>query len=83
MTSIGVDFPINKYLQPIFEFRSLQYVGGRTPNAFENNPMDAIAGIRYFPASWAGFGAAYRWHANEQDAESFDGDECIHHECMC
>jgi len=73
-TAIGVDFPINKYLQPIFEFRSLRYVGGRTPNAFENHPMDAIAGLRYFPASWFGFGAAYRWHANEQDAESFDGE---------
>lgn len=71
--SFGVDFPINKWLQPIFEFRSFTYVGGRTPNAFENNPMDAIAGIRYFPVSWAGFGAAYRWHANEQDRESFDG----------
>lgn len=73
LTSIGVDFPINKWLQPIFEFRSLKYVGGRTPNSFENNPMDAIAGLRYYPASWFGFGAAYRWHANEQDRESFDG----------
>lgn len=73
LTSFGVDFPINKWLQPIFEFRSLRYVGGRTPNAFENNPLDAIAGLRYFPVSWAGFGAAYRWHANEQDRESFDG----------
>lgn len=73
LASFGVDFPINKWLQPIFEFRSLKYVGGRTPNAFENHPMDAIAGIRYYPASWFGFGAAYRWHANEQDRESFDG----------
>jgi hypothetical protein len=72
MFAIGADFPINKHFQPIFEFRSLNYVGGRTPNAFENNPMDAIAGFRYYPARWFGFGAAYRWHANEQDKESFN-----------
>jgi hypothetical protein len=74
LTSFAVDFPINKWLQPIFEIRSLRYVGGRTPNAFENNPIDAIAGLRYFPASWFGFGAAYRWHANEQDRDSFNGE---------
>jgi hypothetical protein len=74
LSSIGVDFPINKYLQPIFEFRALQYVGGRTPNAFENHPMDALAGFRVFPTRYLGFSFAYRWHANEQDAESFDDD---------
>jgi hypothetical protein len=75
MASFGVDFPINKYVQPIFEFRSLRYVGGRTPNAFENHPMDAIAGIRIFPARWFGFGAAYRYHVNEQDQNSFKQDD--------
>jgi hypothetical protein len=75
MASVGVDFPVNKWLQPIFEFRSLQYVGGRTPNAFENHPMDAIAGARIFPARWFGFGAAYRYHVNEQDQNSFDEDD--------
>ncbi len=72
--AIGVDFPVNRYFQPIFEIRSLQYIGGRTPNAFENNPIDAIAGFRIFPARWFGIGLAYRWHANEQDAESFDDE---------
>ncbi len=71
---IGVDFPVNKYFQPIFELTSKRYIGGRTPNAFENNPIDAIAGLRIFPKRWFGFGFAYRYHANEQDAESF-GDE--------
>ena len=71
-SAIGVDFPINKYFQPIFEIRSLKYVGGRTPNAFENDPIDALAGLRIFPTRWAGFGFAYRYHANEQDLESFD-----------
>jgi hypothetical protein len=72
--AIGLDFPVNKYFQPIFELRSKKYVGGGTPNAFENNPIDALAGFRVFPKRWFGLGFAYRWHANEQDAESFDED---------
>jgi len=71
---IGVDFPVNKYFQPIFEISSKKYVGGRTPNAFENDPVEAIAGFRIFPKRWFGFGFAYRYHANEQDAESFGDD---------
>lgn len=71
-SAIGLDFPINKYFQPIFEIRSTKYVGGRTPNAFENDPIDGIAGFRIFPQRWFGFGFAYRYHANEQDAESFE-----------
>ena len=74
-SSIGVDFPINRYVQPIFEFRSLQYVSGRTPNSFENHPLEALAGIRIFPARWFGFGAAYRYHVNEQDQNSFHEDD--------
>ncbi|PYT01011.1 MAG: hypothetical protein DMF63_04940 [Acidobacteria bacterium] len=69
---IGLDFPVNKYFQPIFELTSKKYVGGRTPNAFENNPIDGIAGLRIFPRRWFGIGLAYRYHANEQDADSFD-----------
>lgn len=72
--AVGVDFPVNRYLQPIFEVRSLKYIGGRTPNAFENDPIDALAGFRVFPARWFGFGFAYRYHANEQDVDSFGND---------
>jgi hypothetical protein len=75
MAAVGIDFPINKYVQPIFEFRSLRYVAGRTPNAFENHPLDAIAGIRIFPTRWFGFGAAYRYHVNEQDQNSFNEND--------
>ncbi len=75
LAAIGADFPVNKYFQPIVEFRTLQYVGGRTPNAFENNPMDGIAGARVFPTRWLGFGFAYRYHFNQQDRDSFDEDE--------
>jgi hypothetical protein len=56
------------------EFRSLQYVGGRTPNAFENNPFDGLAGARVYPFRWMSIGASYRYHFNQQDRDSFDGD---------
>ncbi|RMH32011.1 MAG: hypothetical protein D6687_11365 [Acidobacteria bacterium] len=68
IAAIGVDFPVNRYFQPILEFRALEYVGGRTPNAFENDPIDGIAGARFYPARWLSIGAAYRYHFNQQDA---------------
>jgi hypothetical protein len=71
ISAIGIDFPVNKYFQPILEFRSLQYVGGRTPNAFENSPIDGLAGARIFPTRWFSLGAAYRYHFNQQDEDSF------------
>ncbi len=74
LASIGVDFPVNRYFQPILEFRTLQYVGGRTPNAFERDPMDGLAGVRVFPARWWGFGGAYRYNFNQQDQNSFNQD---------
>lgn len=75
--SIGVDFPVNKFFQPIGEFRKLWYVGGRTPNAFENSPYEGLVGVRVFPARWFGFSAAYRHHFNQQDADSFDSEEDV------
>src|SRR4029450_10162579 len=48
------------------------YSGGRTPNAFNNNPVDALGGIRIFPARWWGLGAAYRRHMNQQDQGHFN-----------
>ena len=73
--SFGVDFPVNKWFQPIAEFRSLTYVGGRTPNAFENNPIDGLVGARVFATRWAGFGFAYRYNFNQQSAKTFDTDQ--------
>ena len=72
--AIGVDFPMNKYLQPILEFRTIRYMGGRTPNAFEVHPIDGIAGLRVFPRRWFGFGFAYRRHFNQMDNNFFDDD---------
>lgn len=74
ISGIGVDFPINRYFQPILEFRSTQYVGGRTPNAFENSPLDALGGIRFFPTRYIMLGAAYRYHINQQNADFFGDD---------
>jgi len=76
LTSIAADFPLNKYFQPIFELRSLHYVGGRTPNAFERDPLDGLVGARVFPARWWGFGGAYRANINHQSRRSF-GDTPI------
>src|ERR1043166_4819416 len=71
LASIGADFPVNKHLQFIFELRALRYVGGRTPNAFERNPLDALGGLRIFPRRWWGIGAAYRANVNQQSKRSF------------
>ena len=72
LAGVGFDFPINKYFAPIFEVRSTQYVGGRTPNAFQNNPVDAVGGVKIYPRRWFGFGAAYRIHLNQQDDDHFN-----------
>ncbi|HEY8203352.1 MAG TPA: hypothetical protein VIF81_01370, partial [Pyrinomonadaceae bacterium] len=75
ISGIGFDFPINKYLQPVLELRTTQYVGGRTPNAFENSPVDALAGVKVYPHRWLGFGLAYRMHINQQDRSAFNGTD--------
>jgi hypothetical protein len=72
IAGVGLDFPLNKHLQPIFEVRSTQYVGGRTPNSFQNNPVDALGGVKIYPRRWFGFGAAYRIHLNQQSADNFN-----------
>ena len=66
IAGIGLDFPVNKFFQPILEFRSTQYVGGRTPNAFENSPIEGLAGARVYPTRWMSIGGAYRYHANHK-----------------
>ena len=30
------------------------YVGGRTPNAFNNNPVDVIGGVKIYPSALVG-----------------------------
>lgn len=72
LSGLGFDFPINKHFQLIAEARSTMYVAGRTPNAFNNNPVDAIGGIRIYPARWWGLGFAYRRHMNQQDSAHFN-----------
>ena len=74
LAGLGFDFPINKHFQAIGEVRSTMYVAGRTPNAFPNNPVEALGGVRIFPARWWGFSAAYRRHINQQDGAHFTGN---------
>jgi PKD domain len=75
IAGIGFDFPINRFFQPIAELKSVHYVGGRTPNAFENNPVDVLGGIRVYPRRWFGFSAAYRLHVNPQGDRLFGKEQ--------
>ena len=72
IAGVGIDFPVNEHFQPILELKSVQYVGGRTPNSFQNNPVDFLAGVRIFPRRWMGFSAAYRAHMNQQGGRIFN-----------
>ncbi|HKC65572.1 MAG TPA: hypothetical protein VKB86_18160 [Pyrinomonadaceae bacterium] len=74
LAGVGFDFPVNKHFQPIFEVRSTQYVGGRTPNAFENSPVEALAGMKIYPGGrWWGIGLWYRRHIDQQRRAMFNG----------
>jgi hypothetical protein len=72
LSGVAVDYVVNKHFQLIGETRATIYSGGRTPNAFNNNPVDAIGGVRIYPARWWGIGAAYRRHMNQQDQGHFN-----------
>jgi hypothetical protein len=72
IAGVGVDFPVTQHFQPIIEVKSVQYVGGRTPNAFQNNPIDFLTGVRIFPRRWMGFSVAYRAHMNQQGSRIFN-----------
>ena len=78
VAGVGMDFAVNRHFQVITELKSVHYVGGRTPNSFENNPIDFLGGIRIFPRRWFGFSAAYRGHLNQQGerfTDIFGGDD--------
>jgi hypothetical protein len=73
IAGVGIDFPINRWFQGIGEFRSTQYVGGHTPNAFPNNPVEFLVGAKIYPARWWGIGAWYRRSLNQQSLKHFNG----------
>lgn len=73
IAGIGLDFPINKKFQPIAELRSTYYMGGHTPNAMNNNPVEVLAGAKIYPARWWGIGVWIRRHLNQQSAGNFNG----------
>ena len=72
ISGVGIDFPINKHIQPMAELRSTMYVGGHTPNAFNNNPVEFLVGAKIYPKRWWGFGGWYRMHLNQQDLNHFN-----------
>ena len=74
---LGIDVPVGKHFQPLFEVRSVRYAGGQTPNAFQNNPVDVVGGLKFYSKRFDsglefGFGAAYRRHLNQQDMDHFN-----------
>jgi hypothetical protein len=73
ITGFGLDFPVTKHVQPILEFKHVHYMGGSTPNAFPNNPSEALGGVRVFPKSWFGFSGWYRVHLNQQGDRLWGG----------
>ncbi|HYO63676.1 MAG TPA: hypothetical protein VER08_08610 [Pyrinomonadaceae bacterium] len=76
ISGVGFDFPVNRHFQPMAELKSVWYYGGRTPNAFPNNPVDFLGGVRVFPRRWFGFSAWYRAHLNQQGERFlFGGDD--------
>lgn len=72
ISGVGLDFPINKHFQPIAELRSTWYVGGHTPNAFPNNPVEVLGGVKVYPKRWFGLAGWVRYHLNEQSAGHFN-----------
>ena len=72
LSGVGLDYTVNKHFQIIGEARSTMYMAGHTPNAFNNNPVEALGGVRIYPARWWGIGVAYRRHMNQQDAGHFN-----------
>jgi K319-like protein len=72
LAGVGFDFPINKHFQPIAELKSVHYVSSRTPNAFPQNPVDALVGLKIYPKRWFGFGAWYRMNINQQSEDHFN-----------
>jgi PKD domain len=81
VAGVGMDFVVNRHFQLITELKSIHYAAGRTPNAFPNNPVEWLGGIRIFPRRWFGFSAAYRGHLNQQGKTFTDifGDEEPNH----
>ncbi len=72
VAGVGMDFVVNKHFQVITELKSVHYAGGRTPNSFQQNPVDFLGGIRIFPRRWFGFSAAYRGNLNQQGRSFID-----------
>jgi len=74
--SAGVDVPINRYVQLIGEASYNYYVGEATPTLNRPNPVDVLAGARFYPFGkdenrrfLFSFGGGYRYFANNSGSE--------------
>lgn len=74
--SAGVDVPINKYIQLIGETTATYYIGDATKNLNRINPVDVVAGARFYPFGkredrrfLLSFGGAYRYFTNNSGSE--------------
>lgn len=74
--SAGVDVPINRYVQLIGEATYNYYVGEATPTLNRPNPVDVLAGARFYPFGkdenrrfLFSFGGGYRYFANNSGSE--------------
>jgi hypothetical protein len=66
VSGVGIDLVPNKFWQGILELKTVHYVAGRTPNAFPQNPVDFLGGIRVFPRRWWSLSAWFRENLNPQ-----------------
>ena len=77
LSGVGFDFPINKHFQLIAEARSTMYVAGKTPNAFNNNPVEVLGSVRIFPARWWGVWRGLSPAHESADAGHFNEPEYL------
>jgi outer membrane protein OmpA-like peptidoglycan-associated protein len=79
IASVGVDVPVNQYVQFISELTSNVYFGSGTPNLNPVNPLDLTIGGRFTPfgknrKTHFSFGGAYRRFLNESNDRGRGGD---------
>ncbi len=72
ISGVGINLIANRHFEFNAELKSDQYVGGRTPNAFQNNPVETLLGVRVFPSRWFGMSVWYRAHLNQQGNRIFN-----------
>ena len=57
---VGLNLALKKHFQFVTELTDEAYVGSRTPNLNQINPLEYRVGVRFFPRSWIQFGGSYQ-----------------------